>query len=331
MHQPALSVVIPVYNGERYLSATLDSVLAQGFSDFELIVIDDGSTDSTPDILLAYSGDPRVRSLTLNHVGVAAALKLGVAAANSDLIVRIDSDDLMEPQRLQRQLTYMAHNPEIGGAGSYYLIIDEAGELRGSHESPWLTPEDLQRYLQQGGRPIFPAPTMIFRRSLALAVGSYREEFKNCEDVDLFLRMIEAGYPILIQPEYLTRFRYHPNSESGRNTREQFHYNEIIFGNYRRRQAGMAEVTIDRYTAHLATLSRYRKFCMEARILSAVLLRRREMAKLAGRRMASMLLLVGAAVLDLGRTYNKARRRVLSGHSDGPGGRVGGWPERLRG
>lgn len=304
-----MSIVIPVYNGARYLCATLNSIKEQTFTDFETILVDDGSTDTTAEILRRYD---TVRVLTTSHRGIVAALNAGIAAATSDLIVRIDADDLMAPSRLERQFAYIAAHPELGGAGSYYRIIDENGTVRGSKEPTLRSLSELNDYIVNGGNPIFPHPTMIFRKSVVLSVGGYREEFRKSEDVDLFIRMIQAGQPILIQPEYLTYFRYHTTSETANSLRTQYHLNQLIFGNFRRRLAGTEEISLDEYYKSVMELSPTAKLALEAKILSSLLLRRRDMSLLSGHHVTGNALLVAAAILNPNATALKLKRMIAS-------------------
>jgi glycosyltransferase involved in cell wall biosynthesis len=127
---PAVSVVMPVYNGETFLEEALLSVLTQSLRDIEVIVVDDGSTDRTPEIL-AYVTDPRVRVLTQPNGGIAAALNFGVAHARGRYVARMDADDRCVPERLDRQVSFLETHPEVAAVGSSYRLIDESGAYLG--------------------------------------------------------------------------------------------------------------------------------------------------------------------------------------------------------
>jgi glycosyltransferase involved in cell wall biosynthesis len=309
-NQILCSIVMPVYNGGRFLEAALDSIFAQTCQQFELLVIDDGSTDLTPTILARYASDARVKVLTQPHLGIVAALNTGLHEATTDLIVRLDADDLMAPTRLERQLQYMDAHPSLGGAGSYYYIIDEFGEQKGTQEFPVTTVEKLNRYIENGGNPIFPHPAMILRKSIVLALGGYREEFRKTEDVDLFLRMITAGHIILMQPEYLTYFRYHSASTTAMNSRQQFELNEILFTNFRRRRSGLPDLSSAAFKAEIARLSPLKRFAREARYISRACLHRRDLANLQDKKLTAMMLLASAAICDPRATVNKIKRLI---------------------
>jgi hypothetical protein len=240
-----------------------------------------------------------------------------VDAASTDLIVRLDADDLMAPNRLERQLAYFEANSTLGGAGHFYTIIDEFGVVRGSHESPLTNIDALYRYLDGDGLPIFPHPSMIFRKSMVLSVGGYREEFRKCEDVDLFLRMIEAGHLVLMQPEYLTFIRLHVSSVVATSQREQFDLNELILSNFHRLRSGLPEISVNEFRTSLGQLSLVRRLRRESRFQSRVLLRRRDMARLREKRVAAAAFFVGTVASDPGAALRKLRRSVRERRNSG--------------
>jgi glycosyltransferase involved in cell wall biosynthesis len=131
MAAPAVSIVMPVRDGERFLQSAIDSVLAQSFTDFELIVIDDGSSDSTLAILAeAARRDPRIVVVSKGSMGIVAALNLGLAMARSPLVARLDADDIALPGRLARQVETMQRDPVLGVLGGFAELIDESGRTR---------------------------------------------------------------------------------------------------------------------------------------------------------------------------------------------------------
>src|SRR5579864_5984497 len=122
---PVISVVMGVYNAQRYVSEAIESVLNQTFGDFEFIVVDDGSTDRTPAILQEYQArDPRLKVLRIAHAGIVAAANAGLAIARAELIARADADDVCLPERFARQVSYMGDHPECVCLGSRMLLIE---------------------------------------------------------------------------------------------------------------------------------------------------------------------------------------------------------------
>jgi glycosyltransferase involved in cell wall biosynthesis len=211
-HIPMISVVMPAYNAESFVGEAIDSVLAQTFRDFELIVIDDGSSDRTLDILRDRAArDPRVRVFTQSNRGIAATLNRGVELARSEWIARIDADDRMLPHRLERQLAFLGEHPDLSVAGSLIRYISEDGHPLGTRWSPFTTPEAVSRAVRSNRVIAVPHNAVLMRRSAVQAVG-YRPEYVPVEDLDLWNRMVERGHRILVQPEVLTEYRIHPHS-----------------------------------------------------------------------------------------------------------------------
>jgi GT2 family glycosyltransferase len=203
---PRISVVMPVRNSARWLAAAIDSVLGQSFADFELIVVDDGSTDESPAIAAGYAGrDARVRVIRQEHRGVPAALNRALAVARAPLIARLDSDDEALPQRLARQLGYLEAHPDVVLLGSWADVIDEAGNVVGQLQ-PDTRPDRLMSVLARTNP--FVNSSVMFRADAARTAGNYRAAFALSEDYDLWLRLSEIG-GVAIEPTRLVRYRRH--------------------------------------------------------------------------------------------------------------------------
>lgn len=211
MNQPAVSIVLAVYNGERWLAETLASLTAQTFEDFEAIVIDDGSTDGSAAILKATAArDPRYRIVTQANLGLVAALNRGLAEARAPLIARIDADDIAEPDRFARQVRFLRDHPEVAALGSAIRVIDETGAHRRLQTYP-CGPAAVAKAMLGGCALAHPA--VMMRRDAVLAIGGYREAFRHAEDYDLWLRLGER-HALDNLPECLLRYRQHRASVS---------------------------------------------------------------------------------------------------------------------
>lgn len=256
---PTVSIVIGAYNAQRYLAQTLDSLLAQTFSNFELIVVDDGSTDRTFSILQEYQAkDERVRPIGIAHSGIAVAANAGLAAARAELIARADSDDLYMPNRLALQVKYLAEHPEVVAVGSRMLLIEPYGSpIRESDHK--LTHEEIEAELLAGRGWAMPQPVAMLRKSVAMKVGAYRNDYPWSEDIDLFLRMAEVGR-LANLPDLLVKYRNHPGSTNWNKYRIQLaNKPKLIAEAYARRGKPMPpglsfttawdEPLADRYTA----------------------------------------------------------------------------------
>lgn len=217
---PKVSVLLCVYNGALQFREALDSVLAQTFRDFELIVVDDGSTDSTPEILRACS-DRRLVVITQAHMGLTRSLNRALAAARGQYIARQDADDLSRPDRLEKQVAFLDGHPEIALVGSGVQTVDERGQPVHAYRYP-TDDAALRRQLLNRFNPL-PHTTVMFRRSVALALSGWDERFVKSQDYEFYLRLIE-GYRIASLPEPLCTLRYRPDSFTFSDDGEQLKY-----------------------------------------------------------------------------------------------------------
>jgi hypothetical protein len=218
MGQPQVSVVIPVWNGECYLKQAIESILAQDFVDFELIVIDDGSTDRSAEIVTAFAHDPRVALHKQANAGVVAARNAGLRVAQAEFVAFLDADDIAKRDRLSKQVAYLQANPEAAVVGSHIThFSDKDVDLR-TQEFP--SNSDQVASALESGNPL-AQPAVMLRKSMAIAAGGYRAAFKfGAEDYDLWLRLSEK-HPLANLPEVLTLYRIHPDSLTHRLRHEQ--------------------------------------------------------------------------------------------------------------
>ncbi len=217
---PCISVVVAVYNGVKYVSEALESILAQTFGDFEFIIVDDGSTDGTLPILQRFaSKDPRVIVISRPNTGIVGALNDGIAKARGEFLARMDADDVCFPQRFERQVVYLREHPECVGVGTFVQTIDPYGSVldRLVHETEH---EPIDRELMTGRGFAIVQPTIMMRADAVRRVGGYRKQWQHSEDLDLFLRLAEVGKLHNI-PEYLLQYRIHYESANHLRHEEQ--------------------------------------------------------------------------------------------------------------
>jgi glycosyltransferase involved in cell wall biosynthesis len=213
---PAVSVVMSVYNGLPYLPAAIDSILAQTFGDFELIIIDDGSTDGSGAVIDSYS-DRRIRVLTQSNLGLVASLNRGIREARGRYVARHDADDQSEPERFARQIAYLARHPGTAVVGSPMSVIGEDGRIKHRHAVLLGDPELRQELLVRS--PFVHGSVMIDAAALDKS-GGYDQSAWPAEDYDLWLRLSEQGRLANV-PEYLYRYREHGAGISGQNAERQ--------------------------------------------------------------------------------------------------------------
>lgn len=213
---PCISVVMPVWNGERYLAAAVESILAQTFRDFELIVVDDGSTDATLKILKSYS-DSRLQIHCLNHGGIVKALNHGLALARAEWVARQDADDISRPDRLERQWLAVQRRSDVVLCHTDVELIGEGASTIGRAHFP--RTRSFVALCLCYKCPIVHS-TVLFRKDAALSVGGYLPEERHAEDYALWGRMIERGHFVGL-PERLLQFRVHAQSVSKQNATAQ--------------------------------------------------------------------------------------------------------------
>ncbi len=206
---PRVSVVMSVYNEERYVGQAIESILRQTFEDFELVVVDDGSADRTPMILKSY-GDPRMKIYHQPNRGQSSALNRGIRCASGCYIARMDGDDISLPERLERQTSFLDAYPEVGLVGAWCLKVDE----RTGHERVQTLPEEdaaIRRFMRIDN-PFIHSSVMI-RKAVLDRVGLYHEGL-IWQDYELWVRiarhhrMANIGEPLIIR-------RKHPASITG--------------------------------------------------------------------------------------------------------------------
>lgn len=210
--KPDVSVLIPVYNGERYLRAAIDSILGQTHRNFELLVIDDGSRDRSREIASGYADD-RIRVIALAHNGgLSNALNEGVAAAQAPLIARQDQDDISEPIRLERQLAFLDHHATIALVGSQGTVVNDAGGVTGEVRRP--TGRASLLWFSIFDNP-FVHTSIVARTEVLRRVGGYDSAYDPfAQDYELWGRIMQS-HEVANLDEALVRYRVNDASTMG--------------------------------------------------------------------------------------------------------------------
>lgn len=185
-------MLMSCFNAERWLGQALESVVHQTCRDFEFLIVDDGSTDTTWQIISAFgSNDERIVAIRKQNTGLAHSLNLGIDHAKGKWIARMDADDICHPTRLEKQLAFVERNPSIVLLGSGFEEVDEWNRTLRVHTYP-ATHRRLLRNLRRSQR-FFPHSSSFFLRDAARRVGSYNPRFVRSQDKDLWLRIAEQG------------------------------------------------------------------------------------------------------------------------------------------
>jgi O-antigen biosynthesis protein len=216
---PLVSVVMSVYNGDRFVREAVESILSQTFKSFEFIIINDGSTDGTRSILESFT-DERIVLVHQGNIGLTRSLNKGISLARGKYLARQDADDVSNPERLKKQVVFMEENPAVGLLGSRFEFIDEAGLVTRQAFLP-LENEVLQEKLINICQ--FCHSSVLVRKELLDQVGGYREYFKYAQDYDLWLRLSEKC-EIRNLPEFLVQWRESGDAISSENILLQSFY-----------------------------------------------------------------------------------------------------------
>ena len=217
---PEVTVLMSVYNGEKYLKKAIESILCQTFTDFEFLIVNDGSTDATSDIVLSYA-DARIHFVrNEKNIGLARALNKGIKLAQGKSIARQDADDVSLPTRLEKEVLFLDQHKDVYLLGSAFQVINKKGEMLTT--VPVLTGNsEIQPALLQANQ--FCHGTIMFRKSIATSVGLYRPEFATAQDYDFWLRISER-YAVANISEPLYQWRLTTNSISGARRIQQGYY-----------------------------------------------------------------------------------------------------------
>jgi len=235
MNEQKVSVVMPNYNGEKHIKQAIDSVLGQTYENLELIIVDDNSSDGSKNIIEAYD-DKRLKKVYSSfNRHVSYTVNLGFAEADGEFIARIDSDDIWEPYKIQKQVDFMRKNPEYGACFTKVKIIDEEGkeadakfpdisrmfnEADNKPRKEW-----IYQFLRNGN--CLCNPSVLMNKKAACQIGLYYNiAYVPAEDFDMWLRMVFKN-PIYLMEETLTRYRW-TESEEKISSNGQKHLNSVL-------------------------------------------------------------------------------------------------------
>ena len=217
-----ISIVMSVYNGADYLRESIDSILDQTHSDFEFIIVNDGSTDNTQNIIELYN-DNRIKLFNISNVGLPSALNLGISHAKSNIIARMDADDVAHKTRLEKQLNYLEDHEECILLGTNARVIDENGIF--IYKENVITNWDVIK--QKFPRSSFIHPSVMFKKEVFDMVGGYSTFMKRAQDAVLFSKMKEYGSMTNLS-ETLLDYRITTSSLSVRNKSDKCFIDKLV-------------------------------------------------------------------------------------------------------
>lgn len=216
---PTISVLMSVYNGQKYVAEAIESILRQTFGDFEFLILDDGSKDSSMEILRRYEAkDKRIKLTSRPNKGLTKTLNELFAQSTGALLARMDCDDVALPERFAMQVKAMRDDPALACVGGAFQLIDGEGRLLTTLHPP-TDDADIQKQALAGHGAICHPAAMV-RRSAMARINGYDEQFKTAQDLDLWLRLGEVG-KLANLPQPVLKFRLHEGSVSETKRLEQ--------------------------------------------------------------------------------------------------------------
>ena len=202
LNKPKISVIMSVYNGEKYLREAIESILNQTFIDFEFLIVNDGSTDGSLEIIQSYQ-DERIRVINNEqNIGLTKSLNKAIKQARGEYIARQDADDISLPNRFEEQIKYFEKHPEVALLGTSVYKIDEQGKVVGRV----IVPAKPSGNLLKGNQ--FSHGSTMFKREVVDRLGGYNELFRYCQDYELWAR-IAKYYEVRNLPQVLYKLRFH--------------------------------------------------------------------------------------------------------------------------
>jgi len=239
-----ISVIMSVYNSEKFIGPAIESILNQSFKDFELIIVDDGSTDNSVNEIEKYIDDTRIKLYKNDHVGLVRQLNFALAKAKGIYIARMDADDISIHSRFEIQLEFLQKNKDIVLVGSNIRHIDDIGKIIKLIEYP------ESHYNIEHQMPVFSSfchPTILSYTSIIKKLGGYNNKYESAEDHALFLEMLEKGYKMYNIQKYLLNYRIHTDSVTSLNNQKQNMISYNIGHEYLRKKEVKAKDNQDLY------------------------------------------------------------------------------------
>lgn len=303
MNSPEITIIVPICNGATYLSETLNSLLSQTFTNFELLAIDDGSTDASSEIVRSFKDD-RVRLIRKENCGLCHTLNRGIAEARASYIARNDQDDISVPQRFDRQLKVMKNHPEAIALFAYNTKF--GGKHHWSNaDKLTISIGELKQYEPMKDGCLLGS-TMFARTATLKSIGGFRQPYYPVDDWDIECRLAQAGKVLVIR-EPLVAYRFQAGANTYRVFAEMREKSRWVRDSNSRRQQSLPELTFDQFRLAQPNdgWSRLGRYCRDSAKLQ---MRTAGQRYLDGRYLTAAAHLVAAVVLDPGDIAGRVSR-----------------------
>jgi glycosyltransferase involved in cell wall biosynthesis len=247
--EPFISVIMPVYNQEKYLEETIKSVLNQSFTNFEFNIIDDGSTDNSAAIIQRYAEkDKRIKARFDENAGRSTAANKLALTSSGKFLAFIDADDIMLPYRLEKQVAFHSANPQVTASSCQCHYIDSKGNQLGIQNFTGLKNiEDATKALQENQIVHAAITGLMVKKEAYIHTGGLRKEFWYSDDLDFFNRFIELGYTLVILQQPLMKYRIHTSSATLTKPLSQLAKSDWTIHCTLLRRAGKPEISFEEF------------------------------------------------------------------------------------
>lgn len=308
---PFVSVIIPIYNQEKYLAETVGSVIAQTYPHFELILVDDGSKDRSPEIIHQLEElDSRIRSVRIDNSGKPRAVEKGVAMSKGELLAFLDHDDLMLPERLERQVAFLNKHTEVAGVSCHSAYIDESNMHLGFQKYSNLSSiEDAKAHAATKEVVMCSFTGLTVRKKAFLETGGLRSEFWPSDDLDFINRFFEKGFLAVILQEVLVKYRIHKNSMTAE--KQWFLFEMSDYTNYCRvlRKQNLPEISFQEFKALKAKEPKWKRRKQKMHNYSILYLQKANFNLNARKKLKFVTNISAAAVLDPAYVWANVKKR----------------------
>lgn len=248
---PIVSVILPVYNQEKFIAQTIESVLCQTFADFELLIWNDGSTDSSASIIEAYAArDKRIIAFSDKNVGRSKATNALVSKSQGEWCAFLDADDLMLPNRLERQIAFHKSYPDLVASSCNCYYINNTGNILGEQRHPFLrTPEEGQDAFKSESFVQCAITGLFISKNVFINSGGLNSKYWPCDDFEFFNRLIEQKYFLLNAQETLMKYRIHSSSITVQKPLHTYDVIGYVMDCIKLRRSGQSEITFEEFMA----------------------------------------------------------------------------------
>lgn len=228
MIKPKISVLMPVYNAEKFLNEAIDSILNQTFKDFEFLIINDGSTDRSKEIILSYK-DPRIRYFeNKKNLGLSATLNKGLDLAKADYVARMDADDVSLPDRLKTQLEIVKKDNNVGLVASWIVLIDENNNNKGGWHTDRKNNSPEEIFYTIFFENCLAHSSVMFKKDIVLIIGRYNESFEKAQDYELWSRLAKLTKIVKIR-KIGVKYRTYAQNTTPKIVNQQCHNEQKVF------------------------------------------------------------------------------------------------------